>query len=83
MNRKQALCLFLVLSFAFGDTVSLNSIVKNHQLGINPCPPRRLMGMGKRIAIVIICRIEIGPKIPRTFWGKCTEQSRLKKLAEG
>ena len=60
MNRKQALCLFLVLSFAFGDTVSLNSIVKNHQLGINPCPPRRLMGMGKRIAIVIICRIEIG-----------------------
>ena len=24
-----------------------------------------------------------GPKIPRTFWGKCTEQSRRKKLAEG
>ena len=63
MNRKQALCLFLVISFAFGDTVSLNSIVKNHQLGINPCPPRRLMGMGKRIAIVIICRIEIGKTI--------------------
>ena len=30
MNRKRALCLFLVLSFAFGDTVSLNSIVKYH-----------------------------------------------------
>ncbi len=24
-----------------------------------------------------------GPKIPRTFWGKCTEQSRRKKFAEG
>ena len=24
-----------------------------------------------------------GVKIPRTFWGKCTEQSRRKKLAEG
>ena len=23
------------------------------------------------------------PKILRTFWGKCTEQSRRKKLAEG
>ena len=59
MNRKRALFLFLVPSLAFGDTVSLNSFVKNHQLGINPCPPRRLMGMGKRIAIVINCRIGI------------------------
>ena len=24
-----------------------------------------------------------GVKIPRTFWGKCTEQSRRKKLAAG
>ena len=24
-----------------------------------------------------------GPKISRTFWGKCTEQSRREKLAEG
>ena len=73
----------LIQRFKCGDPIGIAVLAFGAETAQNTVKSEKT-GFGMVVETVpgpVFCIFR--PKIPRTFWGKCTEQSRRKKLAEG